>query len=56
LEFPGNRKDASDLRQPGMKSGVETRSLWQSGEMLSCEADDRQSRRNMQRREGGSGF
>ena len=53
LQFLGDRKDARDLRQSGVKGGVETRHLRKAGKMLLREADDRQSRRSMQRREGG---
>jgi hypothetical protein len=56
LQFLGDRKDTCDLRQFGMKGGVKTRHLRKPGEMLLCEADDRQGRWSMQRREGGSSF
>src|ERR1700730_4944347 len=56
LQFLGDRKDTCDLCQFGVKSGVETRHLGKPRKMLLCEADDRQSRWNMQRREGGNGF
>ena len=56
LQFLGDRKDARDLRQFGMKGGVETSHLRQPGKMLLREADDRQRRRDMQRREGGCGL
>ena len=47
----GNRKDPRDFRQIGVKRGVETRYLRRRREMFPCEADDRKSRWNMQRRE-----
>ena len=56
LQFLGDRKDARDLRQFGVKGGVETRRLRKPGKMLLREADDRQGRGHMQRREGGRGF
>ena len=56
LQFPGDRKDPCDVRQFGVKGGVEARRLRKSGKMLLREADDRQSRWNMQRREGGRRF
>src|SRR5271170_4652976 len=56
LQFLRDRKDTCDLRQFGVKGGVETRSLREPPKMLLCEADDRQSRGNMQRRECGRRF
>jgi hypothetical protein len=41
LQFLGDRKNTCDLRQFGMKGGVETRHLRKPGKMLLCEADDR---------------
>jgi hypothetical protein len=41
LQFFGDRKDTCDLRQLGVKGGVETRHLRNPGKMLLCEADDR---------------
>ena len=52
-QFLGDRKNARHVRLFGVKRGVETRHLRKVGKMLPREADDRQSRRNMQRREGG---
>ena len=51
-QFPGDRKDARDRRQSGVKRGVETRHLRKPGKMHFREADDRQSWWNMQRCEG----
>ena len=56
LQFLGNRKHPRDRRQFGVKGGVETRRLRKPRKMLLREADDRQSRWNMQRREGGRRF
>src|ERR1700733_6624688 len=56
LQFPGNGKYPRDRRQSGVKGGVKTRYLRKPRKMLLCEADDRQSRWNMQRREGGRRF
>ena len=56
LQFPGDRKDPRDVRQFGVKGGIEARHLRKPGKMLLREADDRQRRRSMQRRKGGSGF
>ena len=53
LQFLGNWKHPRDLRQFGVKGGVETRGLRKPPKMLLREADHRQSRWNMQRREGG---
>ena len=56
LQFPGDRKDMRNRRQLGVKCRVETRRLRKSRKMLLCEADDRQSRWNMQRCEGDRPF
>lgn len=56
LQFPGNRKNTRDFRQFGVKGGVETRRLRKPRKMFLCEADDRQSRWNMQRRKGDRCF
>jgi hypothetical protein len=50
-QFLGDRKDPRNLRQIGVKRGVETRCLTCRRKMLACETDDRKSRWNMQRRE-----
>src|SRR5271168_1646077 len=55
-QFPGDWKNTRDLRKAGVKRGVETRHLGKPGKMLLCEADGRQSRWNMQRREGAGGL
>ena len=51
LQFLGDRQDPRDVGQFGVKGGVEARRLRQPREMLSCETDDRQGGRRMQRRE-----
>src|SRR3984893_16323821 len=56
LEFLGDRKHTRDIGHSGVKCGVEKCNLWKPRKMLLGEADDRQSRRRMQRREGGSSF
>jgi hypothetical protein len=56
LQFLGDWKDACNVRQASVKGGIETRRLGKPGKMLSCEADDRQSRWNVQRREGAGGL
>src|SRR6202040_4328976 len=56
LQIFGDRKHTRDIGHSGVKCGVETRRLWKPGKMLLGEADDRQSRRRVQRREGGSSF
>ena len=56
LQFLRDRKETRDRRQFGMEGRVETRRLRKSRKMLLCAADDRQSRWNMQRREGGCRF
>src|ERR1700720_4886761 len=53
LQFLRDRKDTCERRQFRMEGRVETRRLRKPRKMLLCEADDRQSRWNMQRREGG---
>ena len=55
-QFLGDRKHPRDIRQVGVKRGVETRHLRKAGKMLLRKADDRQRRRHMQRREGGGGL
>ena len=56
LQCFGDRKHTSDLGHFGVKCGVETCRLRKAGKMLLGEADHRQSRRRVQRCEGGSGF
>src|SRR5665213_2890713 len=56
LQRLGDRKDSRDFRQIGMKRGVEARYLRGRRKMFSCEADDRKSRWNVQRRKGARRF
>ena len=56
LQFLGDRQDPCNLGQPGVKGGVEARDLRQPGKVFLCEADYRQRRRRMQRRESCCSF
>ena len=55
-QFLGDRKNPGDRWQIGVKGGVETGDLRDTGKMLSCEADDRERRRHVQRRKCRRGF
>src|ERR1700677_392914 len=56
LQFLGNWKHPRDCRHFGVKGSVETRRLRKPRKLLLCEADDRQSRRNVQGRESSRRF
>ena len=55
-QIMGDRQGARDIRHSGVKRSVEAGHLRQPWEVLLREADDRQCRRNVQRREDSCGF
>jgi len=55
-QFLGEGKGARDIRHPSVKRRIEAGNLWQLRKMLLREANDRQRRRIVQRREGGCCF
>ena|SRR5258708_7767760 len=51
-QFLGERKGARDIQHPSVKRRIEAGNLWQLRKTLLREANDRQRRRIVQRREG----